>query len=79
MRPTLKFAVLVLALLLIPRTAQAYVDPGIMSVLFQALYVVFFGAAAAFILRPWAYLKSLFKKGEPDAAATPERDMEEPE
>jgi hypothetical protein len=78
MRLTLKFAILVLALLLMPRTAQAYVDPGILSVLFQGLYVAVFGVAAAYILRPWTYLKSLFKKGKPDVTAAPERDMEKP-
>ncbi len=80
MRLTLKFAILVLALLLMPRTAYAYVDPGILSVLFQGLYVAVFGVAAAFIFRPWNYLKSVFKKGKPDAdvTAAPERDMEKP-
>ncbi len=39
--------------------AHAYVDPGILSTLYQALYALVFGAAAAWIMRPWAWLKSL--------------------
>lgn len=79
MRLTLNLAILVVAQLLIPRIAQAYVDPGILSVLFQGLYVAFFGAAAAYILRPWTYVKSLFKKGKPGVTPAPEQDVEKPE
>lgn len=48
--------------ILYPQTAMAYVDPGIVSVVFQMLYVAVFGATAAFIFKPWNFLKSLFKK-----------------
>ena len=44
------------------RAAFAYVDPGILSVVYQAAYALFFGFAAAFILRPWNWLKSIFSK-----------------
>ncbi len=40
--------------------AHAYVDPGILSILYQALYALAFGAAAAWIMRPWAWLKTRF-------------------
>ena len=75
----LHLAVLVLAFFLPARTAHAYVDPGVLSVLFQALYVTMFGAAAAFIFRPWNYLKSLFKKDKPNLRAATEPEMDNSE
>ena len=74
----LKLAVLILALLLPAKTAYAYVDPGILSVLFQGLYVAVFGAAAAFIFKPWNYLKSVFRKGKPDPQAALEQETDNP-
>lgn len=73
----LHLAVLVLAFFLPARTAHAYVDPGVLSILFQALYVTVFGAAAAFIFRPWNYLKSVFKKDKPDVRAATEPEMDD--
>ena len=55
-----------LAVVLIPRPAHAYVDPGVLGVVYQFLYVVLLGGVAAFILRPWNYLKSRFGKATDD-------------
>ena len=57
-----KVCLLLIFGVLYPETALAYVDPGIVSLLFQTLYVAVFGAAAAFIFKPWNFLKSRFKK-----------------
>ncbi len=74
----IELAVLVLTLLIPARVAYAYVDPGILSVLFQGLYVVVFGAAAAFIFRPWNYLKSVFNKRKPDTRTEAEQEPDNP-
>ena len=67
--------VLVLGIVLgLPKVAFAYVDPGILSVLYQAIYVVVFGAVATFIFKPWNYVKSLFRKPKPDAQSPQESD-----
>ena len=58
----MRFAILLAALLLITSPAYAYVDPGVLGVLYQAAYALVFGALAAFVLRPWQYLKSLFAR-----------------
>ena len=52
--------------------AHAYVDPGILSTLYQALYAIVFGVAAAWIMRPWAWLKTLFpaRRRKLDAAGS---------
>lgn len=42
--------------------AFAYIDPGILAVLYQLGYALVLGAFAAFILRPWAWFKSLFQR-----------------
>ena len=56
--------------------AFAYIDPGVTYALLQALFVFVFGAAAAFIVRPWSWIKGLFKKDvgseEPDGAPSSE-------
>lgn len=75
---TIELAVLILALLVPARSAHAYVDPGILSVLFQGLYVAVFGAATAFIFRPWNYLKSVFGKRKPGPQAAPEQELDNP-
>ena len=54
--------------LLVPSTAHAYIDPGILASLYQALYVLIFGAITAYIVRPWRYVKSLFRKSAETAA-----------
>lgn len=50
--------------LLFPKVAYAYVDPGILPIVYQALYALIFGAVTMFILRPWGYLKSKFGRRE---------------
>ncbi len=50
---------LVATLMLVSTPALAYVDPGVLAVLFQMGYALLFGAFAFFILRPWNYLKGL--------------------
>lgn len=49
-------------LMLLPKGAQAYVDPGVVAVLYQLGYLALFALATTFILRPWAYLKSLVRR-----------------
>ena len=51
-------------------SAFAYVDPGILAVLYQIGYAVVLGIIATFFIRPWAWLKSLFstKKSEKNPA-----------
>lgn len=57
-----------------PKVAWAYVDPGIVAILYQAIYVAVFGALAAFIFKPWNYLKSFFQKSKPKAQTPQEPD-----
>jgi hypothetical protein len=45
-----------------PKPAYAYVDPGIVGVLFQYIYVVVFGVLSVWFLRPFKYFKNLFKR-----------------
>jgi hypothetical protein len=51
-----------LGILLMPTVVFAYVDPGLISSLYQVLYVVIFGAVSTWIIAPWKYIKSLFKR-----------------
>ncbi len=37
--------------------AQAYIDPGVGSALFQGLYALLFGTVFAWILKPWVFIK----------------------
>jgi hypothetical protein len=57
-----RFAGLLAALLLISSPAYAYIDPGILGVLYQAAYALVFGAFVALVLRPWQYLKGVFAR-----------------
>ncbi len=41
--------------------AYAYVDPGIISSLFQLAYITIFGLMAFFIFRPIEFIKRLLK------------------
>lgn len=50
------------ALTMVSRPAFAYIDPGLITTLSQALFAFLFGAAAIWIMRPWRFLKSLFRK-----------------
>lgn len=45
-----------------PTEAHAYVEPGILSTLFQLAYILIFGLIAAWLFRPFRYLKSLLKR-----------------
>lgn len=62
---------------LAPDRADAYIDPGTVSMVIQGLFALVFGAATAWIVRPWQLFKSLFRKRKPgpppgkaDAATT---------
>lgn len=68
--------VLVLPIVLIPSTAFAYVDPGIIAALYQAVYVFIFGTLVVWLLRPWVYIKDLLNRlrrmsTKPGSAETP--------
>ena len=64
-----------------PGTAYAYIDPGIMGILYQMAYAILFGGAVAWVLKPWRYLKSFVSrwKGvtEKDEKPDPARDENE--
>jgi len=66
------YSILLLAVvMLLPAAALAYVDPGILSALYQTAYIAIFAVITAFILRPWSFVKSRFsrlfgKKQSPD-------------
>lgn len=57
-----RLVVLVVLFVVTPTLAWAYVDPGILGVLYQLVYVFFFGTLVAWLLRPWRYLKVLFER-----------------
>ena len=60
-------AVVALPLIVAPSVAQAYIDPGIVSMAAQALFAVLFGGIAAWITKPWSFVKGIFgRKGERD-------------
>ena len=42
--------------------AHAYIDPDIVNVLYQILYVTVFGAIVGWVARPWDYLRSLYRR-----------------
>ncbi|MDR1057407.1 MAG: hypothetical protein LBL17_02420 [Coxiellaceae bacterium] len=42
--------------------ASAYVDPGFLSSIYQVFYVVIFGAVFTWVVTPWKYVKSLFRR-----------------
>jgi len=57
------------ALLVLPATAHAYIDPGTGSLLFQSLLAVLFGVGAAFgRLRAWVakFFRSVLKRPHAD-------------
>lgn len=49
-----------------PAPAWAYVDPGVVGMLYQAIYAVFFGGLMAWLLKPWRYVTKFFARGKPD-------------
>jgi len=52
----------VAAPLLFPDNAHAYVDPGIVGVLFQYAYVAVFGLLTLLFVRPVRMVKNAFKR-----------------
>ena len=50
------------AAVLAPHPAFAYIDPGTVSMVIQGLFAVVFGAATAWVMRPWQLFKSLFRR-----------------
>lgn len=67
MRSFHRFLLLSAIAFLAPHPVFAYVDPGTVSMVIQGLFAVIFGAATAWVMRPWQLLKSLFhrRKGVP--------------
>jgi len=49
----------------IPSTANAYVDPGLVSMVIQGLFAAVAGFTAVYVLGPWRWFKSLFVKSKP--------------
>jgi hypothetical protein len=70
----IRLVVAVLVLSTLPGVAQAYIDPGVTYALLQGLFVVVFGGAAAFVLRPWNYVKRLFGASKPAEPETSDPD-----
>lgn len=52
------------AWLVVPQDAWAYIDPGIISALYQSGYALVLGILAAWVFKPWQYLKSRFKRNQ---------------
>jgi len=51
-----------LLVLSIPAPAHAYVDPGFLGSLYQMAYILVFGVVAGWVLRPYRYITSVFKR-----------------
>ena len=68
MRALVRSLPLAVILALAPNMAFAYIDPGLISTLFQGVFALLFGGAAAFIFRPWESIRSLFKRSKSEAA-----------
>ena len=49
-------------LLLTPSKAHAYVDPGIVGMMFQAVFTFLFGTVFFWITKPFKYIASVFNK-----------------
>jgi len=54
--------------------AAAYVDPGILPLVYQAAYALVIGAVVAFVIRPWNWIRSLFSRNVPESRAPNARD-----
>lgn len=61
-----KATLLAALIVFFPGNAQAYVDPGFLSSVYQLLYVFIFGFLASLVFKPWNYLKSLFSRKKKD-------------
>ena len=61
-------------------SAFAYVDPGILAVLYQLGYALILGIIATLFIRPWAWLKSRFssKKAEESPAESRREESDQP-
>ena len=74
----LKMGTLVLVLAGWPTVAVAYVDPGMVSILVQGLFAAGLGAVSMWIVRPWTYLRSAFRrtdrKDHSNSPAKPSKD-----
>ena len=57
--------VLAAGAILAPAPAWAYVDPGVVGMLYQAVYAILFGGLMAWLLKPWRYVRSLFTRDKP--------------
>ena len=77
-RATTTGSVLFLFILVLPAPALAYDDPGILEVLYQAMYVFIFGSLVAWILRPWNYVKGLLGRFRKRATGADATDSNEP-
>ena len=55
----------IVTLVFLPTSAHAYVDPGLVSMVLQGLFVAVAGFVAVYIVGPWRWLKSLFGKTKP--------------
>lgn len=55
-----RVVLLAVALAVIPTAAQAYVDPGLVSMVIQGLFAAVAGFTAAYILGPWRWIMSFF-------------------
>jgi hypothetical protein len=62
-----RFTVLIFSVaFLTPQPALAYIDPGTVSMVIQGLFAIIFGAATAWVMRPWHIVKSLFRRRKPE-------------
>ena len=59
-----RFVALVFAFGIMPSAAFAYVDPGILGMLYQTLYVLVFGVLATWVFKPWQYIRKLFRRSD---------------
>jgi hypothetical protein len=55
-----------------PLDASAYIDPGLASTLIQAFFAMFFGTAAALVLRPWQRFRAWMSGKPVEPAAAPD-------
>ena len=63
-----KILILVALLVAVPHGAHAYVDPGILGSLYQALYVLIVGSVASWIFKPWRVLSAWLHRGDVSSA-----------
>ncbi|HEY4942125.1 MAG TPA: hypothetical protein VII56_11925 [Rhizomicrobium sp.] len=54
-----------LAFFLNASPAEAYIDPGVTSLVAQWLFTFVFGSMAAWVIAPWKYIKRLLGLGRP--------------